>query len=315
MKHRAKSHRTVEETQPVLVASLVEILGGHQHPVAISAGIDLSPILLTLSQPPDYRTVAASGASFAKKRADRPNEFSIHYPVDGDWVRIGLQETKENFHAVQPLGQHEWLLVRGRADGDDDANATVFDMEGRPQRSFPAGDGIQDVQATEKRHIWISYFDEGVFGDTSLGKSGVACLDPQGEILFRFNDVCGKNGLPDIADCYALNVCSDHEVWLYYYTDFPLVRLMDGQPTGVWLALPVKGCGAFAVASNRVLFCGSYDKPDSLFLLNLESSALRELTVLDKSGRPLRGFRAVARRSVVYLSTSDELYRLDINAL
>jgi len=39
----------------------------------------------------------------------------------------------------------------------------------RHLRSFHAGDGIQDVEAAGDGTIWVGYFDEGVFGGTSLG--------------------------------------------------------------------------------------------------------------------------------------------------
>ena len=297
----------IRQVRAAHVADFSGILG-NQNLVAVSVGLDLSPVVLSLQQPPDYRTVASSGASFFKKRASRPNAFSIHYLGGEDWLRIDLQETNENFCAIQPLGRDHWLLVRGRADGETDQNATVFDMEGRPQSSFHAGDGIEDVQTSDKDDIWISYFDEGVFGDLSLGKAGLVCLDRHGNILFQYND-------PSMADCYALNVCSAKETWLYYYTDFPLVRLVDHQPAGIWRNLPVHGSHSFAVGHDRVLFCGSYDKRDHLFLLSLGAMSVVEIEVLDRLGEPLKGFRGIGRRSVLHLGTAEELYRLDLNDL
>jgi hypothetical protein len=32
------------------------------------------------------------------------------------------------------------------------------------KREFLLGDGIEDVQTDRKGHIWVAYFDEGVFG-------------------------------------------------------------------------------------------------------------------------------------------------------
>jgi hypothetical protein len=297
----------IQQVQPVHSADFSGIIGD-QNLVTVSVGFDLSPVVLSLSQPPDYRTVASSGASFFKKRANKPNHFSIHYLVGDDWQRTNLEETNENFCTIQPLGRDHWLLVRGRAESEKDQNATVFDMDGRPQWSFHAGDGIEDVQTSENEEIWISYFDEGVFGDVSLGKAGLVCLDSHGKILYQYND-------PTIADCYALNVCSARETWLYYYTDFPLVRLMDRRPDGIWRNLPVQGSHSFAVGHDRVLFCGSYDKRDRLILLSLESMSVVEIEVLDKFGQPLRSLWGIGRRSVLHLSTAEAMYRLDIDDL
>ena len=89
------------------------------------------------------------------------------------------------------------------------------------------------MQVSEDRRIWISYFDEGVFGNTRLGQSGLVCLDDRGGCDFDFATLVSDE-VPSIDDCYAMNVCSNREVRLCYYTDFPLVWLLDGKPEGVW---------------------------------------------------------------------------------
>ena len=98
-------------------------------------------------------------------------------------------------------------------------------------------------------------------------------------------------GSPYISDCYALNVCSGKEVWLYYYTDFPLIQLLDYRLAGTWQDLPVAGSHSFAVGHDRVLFCGGYNKRDRLFLVALQSMAVTEIELLDRLGQPLREFR------------------------
>jgi hypothetical protein len=301
----------VRQVQLVHVADYADILGDG-HLVVASVGFDLSQIMLSLTESPDYRTVTTSGASFAKKRASKANHFSIHYFVGDDWVQIDLDEADENFHFVQPLGRDQWLLVRGRADNENDQNATVFDMRGQPQRSFHAGDGVADVQTTENGEIWISYFDEGVFGDTELGQAGLVCLDGNGKLLVQYNSGVGPSY---IVDCYAINVCSHKETWLYYYTDFPLVQLLDWRPAGIWQDMPVHGSHGFAVSDGLVLFCGSYNKRDRLFLVRLELMSVEEMDVLDRHGEPLTGFRGIGRRSTLHLFAAEALYRLDLNDL
>ena len=136
---------------------------------------------------PDYRIESPGWASFAKLQGRTPNRFRIqHRSPTGLWTTLDLPETDENYHAVQPLGGERWLLVRGRADHDRDGNAHVYDASGRHLRSFHAGDGIQDVQATADGQIWVSYFDEGVFWGMSLGRSGLVCLDAAGDARSGF---------------------------------------------------------------------------------------------------------------------------------
>ena len=47
-----------------------------------------------------------------------------------------------------------------------------------------------------------------------------------------------------ICDCYALNVASEQDVWLHYYTQFPLVLLHDRKIRSAW-QMPVRGSDAF----------------------------------------------------------------------
>ncbi len=278
---------------------------GDRYLVAATVGPELDPVLLTLEQEPSYRAGAWGWAV-------RPNRLRIHHRVDdGAWTALDLPETEENYHAVQPLGDGGWLLVRLRAEDDRDENAHVYDSAGRHLRSFHAGDGIRDVQATRGGDIWVSYFDEGVFSGMGLGGSGLVRLDVRGGCTLRFPGFYG--GVPpDIVDCYALNVVSDREAWLYYYTDFPLVRLVDGRVDGVWPDAPVKGSPAFAVGADVVLFAGGYDCPDSLILARLGHECGLELIATDEAGRPLEGFSAIGRRDRLFLWTEEALLVVEV---
>jgi hypothetical protein len=283
---------------------------GDGHLITATVGPHLDPVILSSEGDPDYR-VETPGGSFPRKRADRPNKFRIHHRTGGRWEVIDLPETVENFHHAQPLGEDEWLVVRGRAEGDDDRNAHVHDAAGRRVRSFHAGDGIQDVQATEDGKIWVSYFDEGVCGSTKLGGSGLVCLDGRGRSLFAFADVVG-GGIPGIADCYALNVSSGGEAWLCYYMDFPLVRLVDGKVEGFWLHVPAKGSPGFAVEGDTALFAGGYKDRGVLHLVRLGERRSLKVVPTDEGGRPLKEFSAFGRKSRLFLQTRDALYGVEV---
>jgi hypothetical protein len=151
----------------------LEDVVGDRHLVQVTVSANLEPVVLTLEQPLDYR-IDKEHFSFPKRTANRANCFRIHSRKREKWSWVDLAPTRENYHFVQPLGSQHWLLVRGRAGDEKDINAHIFGMDGNLQRTFHAGDGIEDVQATERRNIWISYFDEGVFGKSSLGQSGLA---------------------------------------------------------------------------------------------------------------------------------------------
>lgn len=300
--------RTIEARRLLEFAGTV----GGGHLIQATVGPNLDPVLLTLEREPDYRVEAPGWASFPKLRAGRPNRFRIHHMVaDGVWTTLDLPETDENYHAVQPLGVEGWLLVRGRADDEHDENAHVYDADARPLRSFHAGDGIQDVQATADGQIWVSYFDEGVFSGMSLGRSGLVRLDAQGECEFRFP---GDHGgmLPGIVDCYALNVASNREVWLYYYTDFPLVKLVDGKVESVWSGVPVKGSPAFAIRAGMAIFVGGYEDHERLVLMRRGDKRGMKLAIRDECGAPLEGFSAFGRRDRLFLQTETALHAVEV---
>jgi hypothetical protein len=295
--------------QAARLFSLSEVLG-HESLVAVAIGPEGEPLLLTLQGTPDYRD-ERKGASFPRSRARRPNRFRLHHCPGGKWQAVDLDETDENFHHLQPLGSGEWLLVRARSGGDSDPNAHVYDAHGHRLRSFPAGDGINDVQTTLDGRIWVSYFDEGVFGDTTLGSSGLVCLDDRGQCRFRFSDLVSPD-VPYIADCYALNVASDADVWAYYYTDFPLVHLRELRIHRVWPDVSVGGAAAFAVLNGNALFAGSYGDRAHLSLVRLGEATARELTVVDTEGQPVEFVGALGRAERLFLTADETVFTVDV---
>ncbi len=305
-----KRQRTTIEARRLF--DFCEVIG-NRHLISATVGPNLDPVVLSLERAPDYRIEDPRGFSFPKKRADSPNQFRIQRVFsDKGWKSIDLPETVENFHAVQPLGEDEWLLVRGRSDDDEDRNAHVHDNTGRHVRSFHAGDGIQDVQATKDGRIWVSYFDEGVGGRTKLGRSGLVCLDNRGHCIFDYADLVGDD-VPQIVDCYALNVCSDREAWLCYYTDFPLIRLLDGKPEGIWRKQPVSGPPGFAVSGETVLFAGGYNRKDELFLVRLGNMRSKTIIPIDGDGKPIKSFIAYGRRERLFLQSKDALFVISVS--
>jgi hypothetical protein len=303
-----KPRRTIEARR---LFAFTEVIGD-RHLINVTVGPRLEPVVLSLAQAPDYRIEEGPDRpSFPKKRADRPNGFRIHHQAGGVWRVVDIPATVENFYHVQPLKEDGWLLVRSRADGDDDRNAHVYDAAGRHVRSFHAGDGSQDVQVTENGQIWVSYFDEGVFSDTNLGNSGLVRLDTYGDCTFRYPGAYGVT-VPGIADCYALNVASNRDVWLYYYTDFPLVKLVDEKPESIWHKIPIKGSSGFAIDGDKVLFVGGYKDRGTLHLVRLNTLKTETFRPVDESGQPVERLRCFGRGHRLFLQTEDALYAVAV---
>ncbi|WP_172255634.1 hypothetical protein [Saccharibacillus deserti] len=218
-----------------------------------------------------------------------------------------------NYHYLQPLGE-DLLLVGARCTyyGRDryDLNAAVFTREGRPLRRFLLGDGIRNVQTTAGGLIWTGFFDEGVFGNYGwsrpVGESGLIAWDSAGIRVFT-------NSEADIADCYALNVVSDEEVWFYYYTGFKLCRLSGpaAQPKVSFLDPQLAGSSVFAVHGGRFLLDDGYGRHGEYTLMQQSAESLIHMETLiftDPDGRRLKSPRSDARSAKLLLMEDMKLY-------
>ncbi|MHA7628500.1 hypothetical protein [Corallococcus sp. M7] len=230
----------------------------------------------------------------------------LHFADAWDfWERFTLPRGALDFHYVQPLPDGEVLLANARcrflSERQHERNAHVYSPDGTLLRELTLGDGIADVQTTSDGQVWVSYFDEGVFGNRCWGGGGA--YRPIGEDgLVRF-DALGQRqesgvrmalGLGQrIVDCYALNVASEQETWFYSYSDFPLVRMRPGQPSTVWQS-PVRGAHAITVSDTHVLFGGGYDDACELQLFTLYDRGQQRLgpgarvVLTDETGRAWR---------------------------
>ena len=278
--------------------------------ITVSAGPQKDPIILVSEQSPGDRVQQSEVSCFPKKDL---YHFQIYHQMNGEFTVISLPETSENFRFVQPIGQNQYLLVRANAKSESDKNAHIYNAEGWLVRSFHAGDGIQDVQVTEAGQIWIGFSDEGVFGDLELGQSGVVCLDEEGHPIFKYDAIAAQNGLLFMDDCYAINVAAHNEVWFYYYSDFPLVRLINRRFDCQWRNIPVTGSHGFAATKEQALFAGSYHKRDWLFLVSLDTMEVKALQPVDSNGKPIAFEAAFGRGSRLYLVTQRALLALDLN--
>jgi hypothetical protein len=124
--------------------------------------------VLTTMEVIEYREHQSHG-SFAKLQTKTPHDFTVLEATADYSLTYHIPEQYWNYHHVQPLPDNELLLVcsRSRYWGNDDydLNACVFTSDGKLQREFLLGDGIEDVQTTKEGKIWTSYFDEGIFGN------------------------------------------------------------------------------------------------------------------------------------------------------
>lgn len=214
---------------------------------------------------------------------------------------------------VQPF-QDGWIVGEGRG-GD----ARILDRSGRLLRKLDLGDASEHLQTTPDGHIWVGYFDEGVFGN-GIGQAGAICFDSEGHQLLRYNNLAREKGLPDIADCYALNVADD-AVWLCYYTDFSLVCLKQMQVDRVWpqfgatRAVAIRGVSfvrfpAYGSPYLRARSCDSKQETE-LKLIGPDGRNLSQVTPGKRGGgQGYVAFQVCARGSRMYVYDDYGLYEL-----
>ncbi len=299
-------------SRPVIVHHLFDfapVLSGWNK-ISVSAGPSGDLVILALKQEPSYRNRdGTSPRSFVNK----PNNFRVQHLTEHGWVVCDLQETRQNMHYAQPLPSNKWVVVRGRSGGNTDGNGHFYSAQGELIRTIALGDGIQDVQTTADGQLWVSYFDQGIFGDTTFGHTGLACFGTDDRLLFDFNRL--TEGM--VADCYSFNAVSNDEVWLCPYTDFPIVKIKDRQISNKWDTNPVCGSHAFAVCKDRILFSGSYSERGKLFVVSLYRLNGKELMTeechaVDESGSDIKFRSAFGRGSRLYLETDQSLYFVEL---
>jgi hypothetical protein len=300
---------------------------GDLHLIAKSA--NASPecciVLLSLKEIPDYRTTSNTLATSAKRRSDSVNHFRVHIWKDGVVSVSDLEPTKQNYHSIESLGDGKFILTCHRAVAGRD-NGFIYDANGQVISSLFLGDGIEDVQSTpDGQTIWVSYFDEGVFGDSDMGQEGLVALKQDGTLVHRFATALRNENplnVPDICDCYALNVATDKDTFLYYYTDFPLVRITERVVTGIWRDLKskggreIQGSHAFAVNSERALFGGGYSVNDRLHLYSLNGYNVPQESVVPVDANQDRisiSDASFARGGHFFIVRGDDLFVLSLD--
>jgi hypothetical protein len=288
--------------------------------VAFNVGPDGVVYLVVALQRLDYRE-SESKVSFPKTISAQPQTYRV-VGLAGKEIVLDVMIEREpfNIYDIQPLCDELLLVcVRSRYRGPDDfeRNGRVYNRDGTFAREILLGDGIKSVQTTSAGVIWTSYFDEGVFGnfgwERPVGECGLIAWSSGGEKLYEFEPGATLNA---ICDCYALNVETENDVWLYYYTDFPVVHLRDYKIVQSW-PMPVSGSSAFAISGNRALFRGGYGDHNTFRLFDLgndgQATTVAEIELQAENGDVLAASHVVGRADSIHFVSGDLLYRVDVD--
>ena len=149
-----------------------------------------------------------------------PYPLVVRHYDEGRWVT--RLETNQNYilPQAQILPGREILVVGKYSRRLDlnrvELNASLYGSNGELRHGALFGDGVQDVLATARGDVWVSYFDQGTVGDYGrlgwgrlspeewidpVGYTGLVCFDHSGAKRFEFSPP------PDfriMTDCFAL---------------------------------------------------------------------------------------------------------------
>lgn len=310
-------HETIQLAQ---VTDLHPLIGGASL-VAFDVGFDGQLYLVLALKTTDYRHISGPNApSFAKIKGDGGQRYRVMALYEGQvTLDVLIEHDPYNVHFVQPMPGGQLLLAcaRCRYHGPDryDFNGRLYNSQGILVREFSLGDGIEHIQTTPSGQIWVGYFDEGVIGNYGwrepVGASGLVCFDGVGKKLYAFE---APDPLGPIIDCYAMNVIDDDDVWLCYYTDFPLVHLKNGEVRhrGSF----VSGSHALAVWADMILFASGYGDHGRFHLFNVYRDVVpRHFSFEDEQGRLIERPDVRARGESVYMLWDGALYHVSIPML
>jgi hypothetical protein len=265
-----------------------------------------------------------AGAEFPRTPADVPARLRLVRVTSQTSQLIELPELDLTFPLVDvfPDGR---ILVAGprcawRGDDDFDLNGAVVRPDDGQITRILLGDGISSMQIDCLGRIWVSYFDEGVFGNfgwggrsgpAPVGSAGLACFSASGEKIWRFPE----NAIYPISDCYALNV-SGADAAIYFYTDFPICKISGDYELAYWKT-KLAGSHAFAMSEAEVLFSGQYnDPPDAAYLGRIGSGELeniKRMRLLMPDGSSRSGGQLLGRGKYLYHFDSENAFCLSLD--
>lgn len=231
----------------------------------------------------------------------------LYHFINNDIIHINIPTIEKLFFSsAQPIGEN-WLLVSARIDEEDNdvKNAYVFDKEGNILNRYEYGDAVADVQTTPEGDVWVSYFDQSDPGRLNCYKDGDQTFD------FYYSILKSNQHVPPIDDCYAMNVTLD-STNIYYYSDFPFVKIMGDNEFELYEDIPIVGSEAFAINGDDVLFSHDYDAKPEVYLYSLSEKKKVTFKTLKSDGSILNYDHSVGRESKLFLIEGTEVYILDI---
>jgi len=217
-----------------------------------------------------------------KQRISTKSNYDINSSTNSYHIYL-IKNNKDIVHICSINNTMDVHFLRRLKDNDDfllvcarcrfyscnniEKNAFIVNSSGEIKKTLVLGDGIEDIKI-ENQIIWVSYFDEGVFGNFGwdnpnhrIGADGLVAFTMNGEKAYGYNSKCGNEHF--ISDCYAFNIDDNGEKWIYSYDEFILCKLNRNNQEKYYFCDNIGG-SLLLVYSDYILMDGGYKNRDLL---------------------------------------------------
>lgn len=184
---------------------------------------------------------------------------------------LQLEVLKLRFPKLRRLNKDLFFIADSRTSEGQNGHICTFD--GQIERSFSAGDGIEDILIHHNKII-ITYFDEGVYGDDGPNQDGLAVFSIDGKYEFGVNSSKGFT----IVDCYAICKHSVNSVLFYAYGELAVYELNLNTNAIEVFETPTDFAGASAISIllDKVYLHSSYKEKRSFFEWDRNKQTVRK---------------------------------------
>lgn len=186
---------------------------------------------------------------------------------------------KMKYPQIRWVNEQEFIIVNSR-NHLKNPNLYIISRNGEVKSSFNCGDAVEDV-SPNKEGIWVSYFDEGVFGK-GISTEGLVLYDYNGKPKFKFHTDLERELV--ISDCYAICKSKANALWLCPFPDFNIFQLDNNKKVSSFYNTPieVKGSKAINIRNKIAYFYSPYDKPYEFYKWELGSKSPIKIGVLEE---------------------------------
>lgn len=128
-----------------------------------------------------------------------------------------------NFPIVRWINKDTFVIANVRTKLNKD-NIFILNSSGTIFNSFHGGDAIEAMEVS-KEGIWISYFEEGIYG-RGISTEGLVLFSFTGQVLFRYHS--DLEDAPRISECIGICKGKGSSIWLFPSTNLlfsPLIQV------------------------------------------------------------------------------------------